>query len=164
MDGYTHARMKVCTHTQICNHALLSRLAVADVKRALSLARARARAVSLSLSPSLPASHSRPPPSPHTHCCAQPKQQMPMQLYEYHVPGDYLGGDGGVDSDYDEVRTHACRRARAHARTRHSWTWTTTRSPHQRARARERERERESDYDEAPHSTSCTARTARTEE
>jgi hypothetical protein len=28
---------------------------------------------------------------------------MPMQLYEYHVPGDYLGGDGGVDSDYDEV-------------------------------------------------------------
>jgi hypothetical protein len=25
------------------------------------------------------------------------------QLYEYHVPGDYLGGDGGVESDYDAV-------------------------------------------------------------
>ena len=24
-------------------------------------------------------------------------------LYEYHVPGDYLGGDGGMDSDYDDA-------------------------------------------------------------
>jgi len=24
-------------------------------------------------------------------------------LYEYHVPGDYLGGDGGMESDYDDV-------------------------------------------------------------
>jgi hypothetical protein len=22
---------------------------------------------------------------------------------QYHVPGDYLGGDGGVESDYDAV-------------------------------------------------------------
>ena len=28
---------------------------------------------------------------------------MAPQLYEYHVPGDYLGGDGGMDSDYDDV-------------------------------------------------------------
>lgn len=27
----------------------------------------------------------------------------PRALYEYHVPGDYLGGDGGMDSDYDDV-------------------------------------------------------------
>lgn len=27
----------------------------------------------------------------------------PTALYEYHVPGDYLGGDGGMDSDYDDV-------------------------------------------------------------
>jgi len=26
-----------------------------------------------------------------------------QQLYEYHVPGDYLGGDGGMDSEYDDV-------------------------------------------------------------
>lgn len=32
----------------------------------------------------------------HAHTAQQ-------QLYEYHVPGDYLGGDGGVDSDYDAV-------------------------------------------------------------
>eukprot|EP00802_Teleaulax_amphioxeia_P009265 Tamp_09281.p1 GENE.Tamp_09281~~Tamp_09281.p1 ORF type:complete len:634 (+),score=182.41 Tamp_09281:159-1904(+) len=32
----------------------------------------------------------------------KPKTGAP-QLYEYHVPGDYLGGDGGVDSDYDAV-------------------------------------------------------------
>jgi hypothetical protein len=25
-------------------------------------------------------------------------------LCQYHVPGDYLGGDGGVESDYDAVR------------------------------------------------------------
>merc|ERR1719199_2335041 len=27
----------------------------------------------------------------------------PQQLYEYHVPGDYLGGDNGMESDYDAV-------------------------------------------------------------
>jgi hypothetical protein len=32
---------------------------------------------------------------------ARPRRQQ--QLYEYHVPGDYLGGDGGVESDYDDV-------------------------------------------------------------
>ena len=32
----------------------------------------------------------------------KPKVGAP-QLYEYHVPGDYLGGDGGMDSDYDAV-------------------------------------------------------------
>jgi len=32
----------------------------------------------------------------------KPREQAPM-LYEYHVPGDYLGGDGGVESDYDAV-------------------------------------------------------------
>jgi len=32
----------------------------------------------------------------------KPKTRAP-QLYEYHVPGDYLGGDNGMDSDYDAV-------------------------------------------------------------
>lgn len=31
-------------------------------------------------------------------------QIVPAQaLYEFHVPGDYLGGDGGMDSDYDDA-------------------------------------------------------------
>ena len=34
---------------------------------------------------------------------ARRAQAQQQQLYEYHVPGDYLGGDGGMESDYDDV-------------------------------------------------------------
>jgi hypothetical protein len=44
--------------------------------------------------------------APISHPRAQPRRirlVAPRALYEYHVPGDYLGGDGGMDSDYDDV-------------------------------------------------------------
>ena len=83
---------------------------------------------------------------------------MPMQLYEYHVPGDYLGGDGGVDSDYDEVRSR-CQKsplARTHA---HVIAGPGLRRGHRiKERGRERGRGSETGLKEAPQPASCKAR------
>jgi len=39
----------------------------------------------------------------HTHTQRLIRVAAPRELYEYHVPGKYLGGDGGMESDYDAV-------------------------------------------------------------
>ena len=40
---------------------------------------------------------------PHEVLAQDPRTGQVFVLYEYHVPGGYLGGDNGVDSDYDAV-------------------------------------------------------------
>ncbi|EKX39574.1 hypothetical protein GUITHDRAFT_164897, partial [Guillardia theta CCMP2712] len=40
---------------------------------------------------------------PHEVLAQDPRTGQIFVLYEYHVPGGYLGGDNGVDSDYDAV-------------------------------------------------------------
>ena len=54
-------------------------------------------------------------------------------LYEYHVPGDYLGGDGGMDSDYDDAiapsEVRSMRRHIFHVKVLLQCTHDTTSAP-----------------------------------